>query len=90
MKTGFLRSLFKVSDKKLNQIISKLLTFSKSFTFILIATFCFNFWNIFEHALRYFITDNNYKLLIIFQQVNVYLNETIQIDVLIKLANKSN
>ena len=34
--------------------------------------------------------DDNYKLLIIFQQVNVYLNETIQIDVLIKLANKSN
>ena len=31
--------------------------------------------------------DDNYKLLIIFQQVNVYLNETIQIDELIKLAN---
>ena len=34
--------------------------------------------------------DDNYNLLIIFQQVNVYLNEKIQIDVLIKLANKSN
>ena len=45
-------------------IIFKLLTFSKCFTCILIATFCFEMWNIFEYALRYFIIDNNYKLLI--------------------------
>ena len=47
-------------------------------------------WNIFEHALRYFIIDNNYKLLITFQQVDVYLNEQIKIHALIKLANHSN
>ena len=35
------------------------------------------------------IIDNNYKVLIIFQQVDVYLNEPIKIDVLIKLANQS-
>ena len=46
-------------------------------------------WNIFEHALRviYIIIDNNQKLLIIFQQVDVYLNEPTKIDKLIKLAN---
>ena len=47
-------------------------------------------WNIFEHALRYFIIDNNHKLLITFQQVDVYLNESIKIHELIKLANQSN
>ena len=47
-------------------------------------------WNIFEHAWRYFITDNNYKQLIEFQQVDVYLNEPIKIHKLIKLANQSN
>ena len=44
---------------------------------------------IFGHALRYFITDNNYKLLMTFQQVNVYLNEPIKIHELIKLANQA-
>ena len=33
-------------------MISKRLTFSKCFTCILVATFCFEMWNIFEHALR--------------------------------------
>ena len=78
-KIGFLRSLLITINKKLEQIISKLFTFS-----ILIATFCFEMWNIFEHALRYFIIDNNYKLLITFQQVDVYLNEAIKIHELIK------
>ena len=47
-------------------------------------------WNIFEHALSYFIFDNNYKLLITFQQADVYLNEPIKIHELIKLANQTN
>ena len=47
-------------------------------------------WNIFEHGLRYFIIDINYKLLIAFQQVDVYLNEPIKIQELSKLANQSN
>ena len=89
-KTDFLRSSFTIINKKLDQIVSKLLTFSKFLTCILIATFCFEMWNIFEHALRYFIIDNNYKLLITFQQVDVYLNEPIKIHELIKLANQSN
>ena len=49
-------------------------------------------WNTFEHTLRdlkAFIIDNNYDLLIIFQQVDVYLNEPIKIHDLIKLANQS-
>ena len=64
---------------------------SKCFTCILIATFCFEMWNIFQHALKYFmfIIDNNYKLLITFQQVDVYLNEPIKVHELIKLANQS-
>ena len=41
-------------------------------------------WNIFEHSL----TCVNYKLLIIFQQVDVYLNEPIKIDEQIKSANQ--
>ena len=45
--------------------------------------------NIFEHALRYFVIDNKYKLLITFQQVEVYLNEPVKIYELIKLANQS-
>ena len=45
---------------------------------------------IFGYALRYFIIDNNYKLLMTFQQVNVYLNEPIKIHELIKLANQAN
>ena len=45
--------------------------------------------NIFEHTWMVFIIDNNYKLLIIFQRDNVYLNEPIKIDELIKLANQS-
>ena len=47
-------------------------------------------WNIFEHALRYFIIDNNYKLLLTFQEADVYLNEPIKIHKLIELANQSN
>ena len=47
-------------------------------------------WNIFEHALGYFVIDNNCKLLITFQQVDVYLHEPIKIHELIKLANQSN
>ena len=47
-------------------------------------------WNIFEYVLRYFIIDINYKLLIIFQPVDAYLNEPIEIEKLIKLANQSN
>ena len=70
--------------------MSKLLTSSKCFICILIATFCFEMQNIFEHALRYFIIDSNYKLLITFEQVDVYLNEPIKIDELITLANQSN
>ena len=47
-------------------------------------------WNIFEHVLRYFLIYNNYKLLTTFQRVDVYLNEPIETDELIKLANQSN
>ena len=47
-------------------------------------------WNIFKLVLRYFIIDNNDKLLITFQQVDVYLNGPIKIHELIKLANQSN
>ena len=48
------------------------------------------FCNIFEHPLRviYIIIDNNCKPLKIFQQIDVYLNEPIKIDELIKLANQ--
>ena len=42
--------------------------------------------NIFEHVLRYFIIDNNYKLLITFHRNDVCLNEPIEIDEQIKLA----
>ena len=45
--------------------------------------------NIFEHVLRFFVIDNNYKLLITFQRVDVYLNQPNEIDELIKLANQS-
>ena len=82
--------MFIIINKKLDQIISKLLKFSKCSAWILIATFCFEMWNIFKHALRYLIIDNNYKLLITFQQIDVYLNEPIKIHELIKLANQSN
>ena len=51
---------------------------------------CFEKWNIFEHALRYLIIDNNYKLIITFQQYTVYFNEPIKIHEIIKLANQSN
>ena len=67
--------------------MSKLLRFSKCFTCILIATFCFGMWKIFEHALRDFINDNNCNLLITLQHVDVYLNQPIKIHELIKLAN---
>ena len=46
--------------------------------------------NIFEHALGYFIIHNFYKLSITFKQVDVYLNEPIKVDKLIKLVNQSN
>ena len=46
--------------------------------------------NIFEHALRDFIINNSYNLLITFQQVDVYLNEPVKIHELIKVANQSN
>ena len=89
-KTGFLRKLFIIINKKLDQIISNLLIFSKCFSYILIATFCFEMWNIFWHISRYFIIDNNYSLLITFQQVDVYLNEPFETHELIKLDNQSN
>ena len=47
----------------------------------------FDMRNIFEHVIRYFLIDNNYKLLITFQRL---FNEPIEIDKLIKLANQSN
>ena len=47
-------------------------------------------WKSYENALRYFIIDNSYKLLITFQQLDVYLNEPIKIHELIKLVNQSN
>ena len=49
--------------------MSKLLTFNKCFTCILVKLFFFFFdmWNIFECVLRYLKIDNNYKLLIAFQ-----------------------
>ena len=50
--------------------------------------FLLQLWNIFEYVLRVIIV-NNYKLLIIFPQSDVYLNEPIKIDKLIKLANHS-
>ena len=71
-------------------MISKLLTFSKCFTCIFIATFCFDMRNIFEQILRYFMIDNIFKLLITFQRVDVCLNEPIKIHELIKLVNRSN
>ena len=37
----------------------------------------------------YITLDHNYKPLITFQQVDIYLNEPIKIDKLIKLANQS-
>ena len=37
---------------------------------------------------EYLIIDNNYKLLIIFQQADAYLNELMKIDELTKLANQ--
>ena len=63
--------------------------FSKCFTYILIFTFCFEMWNIFENTFRYFIINNNYKLLITLQQVDFYLNKPTNIHELIKSANKS-
>ena len=77
---------------KFQQSYNNLLTvnISKCFTCILIATFCFKMRNIFKHALRDFVIDNNYKLLITFLQVDVYLNEPIKIYELIKSASQSN
>ena len=68
-----------------------MLTLSKYFTCNLIETFYFanaeHFWLC---LVGIFITiDNNYKLLIMFDRVNVYLNEPVKIDKLINLANQS-
>ena len=41
-----------------------------------------------KHVLRYFIIDNSYKLLITFQRADVYLNEPIEINELVKLTNQ--
>ena len=71
-------------------MISILLTFSQCFTCVLIATFCFEMQNIFKHVFKHFMIDNNYKLLIIFLRVNIFLNEPIEIHKLIKLTNQSN
>ena len=73
-----------IINKKVDQITSKLLTLSKCLTSILITTFCFELKNIFEYILMYFIIDNNYKLLITFQWVDVNLNEPIEIHVINK------
>ena len=54
-KKVFLRSLLKVNNEELDQIISKLFMLIKGFTCSLIATFYFHMWNIFEHVLRVFI-----------------------------------
>ena len=69
--------------------MSKLLTLSKFFTCSLIATFCFAHVEHFSTCLEdiYIIIGNNWKLLITFQRIDVYLNEPIEIDELIKLAN---
>ena len=57
---------------------------TRYFTCSLIATFYLahmeHFWT--------FLTCINYKLLIIFEQVDVYLNEPIKMDEQIKLANQ--
>ena len=87
-ETGFLRSLFLIINEKLDQILSKLLTLSQCFTCILIVTFCFEMLNILEQALRYFIIDNNYKLLITSWRDDVILNEPIKNHELIKLASQ--
>ena len=76
--------LIKINNKKLDQAIYKLLTLCKYFTCSL-SLLC----NIFGHPLRvYIITDNNYKPLKIFEQVDVYLNKPIKIDELIKIFNQ--
>ena len=81
--------LIGINNKKLDQIISKMLMLTKYSFCILIGTFCFahvkHFWTCFEDI----VINNNDKLLIIFQQVDVYLNKQIKIDELIKLANQS-
>ena len=70
-------AIFRVA-KKLDQVISILLTLSKYFTCS--ATFCFahmeHFWACFEGI--YIIIDNKDKLLIIFQQVDVYLSDELK------------
>ena len=80
----------KVSASK-NCLRPEDLPLSKYFTCSLIATFCFahveHFWTCLEGI--YIIIDNNYKLLIMFQRVDVYLNESIKIEELIKLPYQS-
>ena len=74
--TALTAKLIKINNKKVDQKTSKLLTLRKCFT-------C---------SLNLFCTcgtfDGDYKLSIIFQQVDVYFIEPIKIDVLIKLANQ--
>ena len=83
--TALTAFLIKINNKKLDQIISELLTLRKYFTcnLILFCT-CGTFLNI----PRGIIIENNYKVLIIFQRADVYLIQPIKIDVLIKLANQ--
>ena len=39
----------------------------------------FNMWNIFEDVLKYFVSDNDYKLFIAFQLVDVYLTNQLKL-----------
>ena len=81
--------MFKVSDKKVDRLISKLITFKIYSTCSLITTFYFAHVEDFGTCLDgiYIIIDNNYKLVIKFQPVKGYLNEPIKADELIKLTN---
>ena len=85
--TALTAFLIKISNIKLDQMISILLTLRKYFTGShILFCICGTFLNIPRGIC--IIIDNNYKLLIIFQQVDVYLIEPIKIDVLIKLAHQ--
>ena len=53
-KKDFLKSVFKVNDKKLERIISELLTLANISLALLSQYFVLHMWNIFEHALRVF------------------------------------
>ena len=60
--------LIKINDEKLDQELLRLSQYSLA---VLVPRFILRMWNIFEHSLSGF----NYRLLVIFQQANVYLNE---------------